>query len=88
MKVNSHHNPTIFTKSKGNIYLNTNIKETTITDEQGNVRPWFAYDQTGLTPELEAKIKNQKELQEFKKSKEHHFKNFKSEKAELIKKMI
>ncbi|MBT5212898.1 MAG: hypothetical protein HOI42_14915 [Candidatus Marinimicrobia bacterium] len=91
MKANSNHHPTSFTKSHGKIWFNFNIVEFQKTDEHGT-RTVYDYDYTEVTPENEAEIAvlaekdgNLKEdLQEFKVSKEHNFKDFRAKRIDIV----
>jgi len=55
MIVNSNHNPGDFTKSKGELYFNSNIVQSEKTDEYGT-RTVFDYDQDEINMDKESVV--------------------------------
>ena len=55
MRVNSNHNPGDFTKSKGELYFNSNIVQSEKTDEYGT-RTVFDYDQDEINVNKESGV--------------------------------
>ena len=55
MRVNSNHSPGDFTKSKGDLYFNSNIVQSEKTDEYGT-RTVFDYDQDEINVNKESGV--------------------------------
>lgn len=90
MKANSNYHPTSFTKTHGKLWFNSNIVQSEKTDEYGT-RTVFDYDYIEVTEENKADIitaavadgNTVDDLQKFKESKEHNFKDFKEAGAKI-----
>ena len=57
MRVNSNHNPGDFTKSKGELYFNSNIVQSEKTDEMSGItRTVFDYDQEEISLDKKSQV--------------------------------
>ena len=93
MRANSDDNPTSFTKSRNKLFFNSNIVQSEKTDGlEKETRIVFDYDVTEVTEknktEIMASIEGKnldEDLQEFKASKEHLYREYLQKKEEGVK---